>query len=289
MKENKLACLILSKSRPLLFDGALRSTIQNFPHVDKFFFLIVGNEDFPLYTEYLNDSEDYIDCCEIIKEKHIRPDLLMTLSNIIKQDYTHTLFLTDDTFFFRKFPYTKDLLFRPFNVPNFLTLGLRMGANTTVQNPYNQSEKLYIGRFFPDDPFIMWHWNNMPHEQNTGYPISMDGHIYRTQDMLDMTESIEFNNLREWEGNLVGNLWTNKGRFPRFTGDMMGCFKESTTVNIPISMVQHPFQANVSPYGVSTEKMLDLWKEGKRVDLDKMFRGITVNGSHILTPLAYKD
>ena len=286
--NNKLACLILSKSRPLLFDATIRSTLQNFPHVDKFFFLLVDNKDIALYDDWLLNEYKSSIPTEIIKEKHIRPDLIITLNNIIKQGFAHTLFLTDDTFFFRKFPYPKEMIFHAFDNPQVLTVGLRMGENTVVQNPYNPSEKLHVPTNWYSD-FAVWDWTKESHDKNTGYPISMDGHIYRTQDMLDMTESIQFKNLREWEGNLVGNLWANKGKFPRFTGDMMGCFKESTTVNIPISMVQYPFQANVSPYGVSTEQMLDLWKQGKRIDLEKMFKNVVVNGSHILTPLAYKD
>lgn len=288
--SDKLACLILSKDRLLLFDGAVRSIISNFPHVDEYFYLIVGNENYPLYEKWHTDSENPVHKYTpslMYVERGIKIGL-ETILKKIKETCKFCLFMTDDTFFFRKFPYPKDMLFRPFENPQLLTVGLRMGENTTVQNPYNPSEKLNVPAF-NDKPYVEWYWTEKPHSENTGYPISMDGHIYRTLDMLDMTESIEFKNLREWEGNLVGNLWNNKGKFPRFTGDMMGCFRESCTVNIPISMVQHPFQANVSPYGVSTEHMLNSWKEGKRIDLEKMFGGLTVNGSHMLLPLQYKD
>ena len=67
-----------------------------------------------------------------------------------------------------------------------------------------------------DDYFYYWNWTNLGHiHTNFGYPFSVDGHIYKTKNILDHISTYEFDTPNALEGRfkkeslkLLGNTHT---------------------------------------------------------------------------------
>lgn len=283
-----LAVFIVTKDRPLLLWGLLESIEQSIP-------CLVGRPVFVLYkNSNLEYSRAFDTVCERfpwispIPEYDFREDFLGTLESIsdLKK---YCLAFTDDTFLYSRLSY--ELLedgLKLFENPNFWTLSLRIGLNTIVQDPENPDNEMKIPAEFEDGVNAVWDWREdyLKHRQdkNTNYPMSLDGHIYRSEDLLAISEQIQFNNLREWEGELIGRIRKKNINIP----NLMGCFAQSYCVNLPYSMTQPPFFEKQGPYGVSTKGMLELFEEGYRLDLEKMFETQKIIGSHQYIPQEYK-
>ncbi len=192
----------------------------------------------------------------------------------------YVLGLTDDTYVYRECPFTLKE-FKDVWAYDNLCMSLRLGLNTIVQDIENPSKLLRVPLdntiSFPSGTFYEWNWQKESIDYNTGYPISLDGHIYRKDVLTNLSKAVEFKNLREWEGNLV--YYT---RDSVKSLDKMFCWEKSLTVNIPINMVQPPYIEKVSPFSIHPMKMNQLFLDGERFDIDLTD---DIIGSHQYLPL----
>ena len=68
-----------------------------------------------------------------------------------------------------------------------------------------------------------------------GYPMSLDGHFFRTKEFTSLTKVLNFNNPNSYEGILAG--------YPLNRLKMI-CFEDSIIINNPINKVQN-FNNNI--------------------------------------------
>jgi len=96
-----------------------------------------------------------------------------------------------------------------------------------------------------------------------GYPLSVDGHIFRTKEILKLTKKVSFSNPNTYEASL--QIFDN---FPR---NKMWSYKHSVLVNSPSNIVQSTFQNRKGEtYGISTKDLNDAFLSGRFIELDKI-------------------
>ena len=90
-----------------------------------------------------------------------------------------------------------------------------------------------------------------------GYPMSLDAHFFRTNDILPFLNGLKYNNPNSLVSQLAG--------YPLNKPKMI-CFKESKVLTIPVNKVQN-FNQNV--YGDISAKFLnDKFLDGYIIDLE---------------------
>ena len=126
----------------------------------------------------------------------------------------------------------------------------------------------------PDFPgMLAWKWG----ESNVGwaYPLSVDGHVFSTQEIRALAASVGFAAPNSFEGNLQ----TFNERFAQRWGI---CFEKSALLNIPANRVQTEWE---TPAGdVSVEYLLNRWLEGDAID-HRQFYGFQNTSTHMLLDL----
>lgn len=108
------------------------------------------------------------------------------------------------------------------------------------------------------------------------YPLSLDGHIYGTDDIKPLIESIEFNNPNELESKLQ-----------RFKKDWNTNYKYQCTISIPhnrVSSKSHCKFSGLYPTDVLNRYLLD----GFIIDYDKMDFG-DIDNVHALINYKFKS
>ena len=107
----------------------------------------------------------------------------------------------------------------------------------------------------PDfDSNLLFKWQGL--QGDYGYPNSLDGHFFRTNEMLPLIRAISFTNPNSFESSLA---------FYPLNKPKMICFEESIVVNNPVNKVQ---TNNPNFHGdVSAEFLNDKFLEGYIIDL----------------------
>lgn len=200
-------------------------------------------------------------------------------------------FLTDDCVFYRQ-----SLAKRNFNDyitekmavnPDIICFSLRYGRNTVVQDyKTGRIQPAFVDlhtdkRFFKltDNEFIhdlicKWDWTKHNSTDNYGYWAGQDGHIFRTQQFIDIAKEMNFGTFRSLEGVLAGD-W----RYRFVDQPYMLSFHKSCVVNIPTNNVQYPPIPHSEKYFISTDRLNKDFLDGKVIRLDKMDFS-NVCGSH---------
>lgn len=290
-KRQRLAVFIPTKDRPLQFECCLQSISKNL--------FAAESCDIYVLAKYANESirKDYLDICHsyriksglsirVIREESFRHDFLDTLC-FIKNNYRYVIGLTDDTIVWRPYIFPLHILTSDLSDSNIFTLSLRLGENTTIQNPDNPNEKIVIPSSFHEystgPKQAYWNWDNRELSTNCQYPISLDGHVYRSNDLFELSSKIPFKNLREWEGELMAYVTGNPDIPP-----VMTCYDMSYTVNVSCNLTQYPFIEKMGPYGKSLVELQKLFDDGYRVDLNETLKNIKIEGSHQYVQLHFK-
>lgn len=276
--NDRFAVFILSFDRPLQFEVCLRSVITN---------LNVG-EPYDIYVLSKGSNQHIQQCYEDICNKpnnagatifHTEEsgsfvDSFESHLEHLRQ-YEACLYLVDDSIVYSPLHFSLDHILNDLNDPEVFTTSLRLGLNTTQQDPENRSHTIEV----PKE--LKWCWGDKPPVNNLYYPISLDGHIYRPSELYDLTKKIKYSNLREWEGELIAYVHTHTDEVP----PLMSCLEYSYCVNLIYNQTLPPFNKTMGPFGKSTEELQKMYNMGYRVDLKKTFENVMVDASHMYLPL----
>jgi hypothetical protein len=141
-------------------------------------------------------------------------------------------------------------------------LSLRLGLHLT----YNYASG-NVPQPFPEclavvDGCVTWRW--IDGQMAWGYPLSVDGHVFDAQEMVEMAASCVFHTPNTFESALQQFL-------PRFIERQGICYAESRVVNIPWNIVQEDWHNRHSTLGASAEEMLAHWEAGFQIDLSQIY------------------
>jgi hypothetical protein len=248
--------IILSKDRPMQLWAHLESLQLNFIDWQKHKFILIYKSAPEYADNYMKVFTTF--CSHPNFEIHEEFSFENQLKEIIRlDDESTTNFLCDDSIWINPFEY-KNRHIMSFEKDKFiLSFSLRMHpkvykchamGNITTPPPISMNSD------------NMWDWTSVYLKGDWCYPMSVDGHIFKTYIIRDLINKINFENPNYLEGYLSPIAPKN---IP-----FMKCFSESKLISIPLNMTQstHPKRA----MGVTLEQLNKMFSAGKRIDIKKI-------------------
>ena len=244
--------IIFSKDRAAQLDLLLRSMPDEFRVVCE----VIAKYSNPIfYDGYMKHDPESWFCFE--------SDFKTDLRESLAWYDPLTMFLTDDDIFINPLPEIPEL---PDNVA---CLSLRL--NPRMNYCYTLNRKQTPPKMQPGN---IWNWRLA--DADYGYPMSLDGHIFRTADILPLLENLDYHDPNSLEAALARNP---------INRPMMMCFDKSVIVNNPINRVQDTIK---NRYGnVSAEWINEQYLAGRRIKLEP-FIGIEPNACHVELPIEWE-
>ena len=198
---------------------------------------------------------------------------------LISDDYEYTTFLVDDVVFFEKIDTNLEDVINYTNDKLALCFSLRIGLNSTYSHPANMHYK--IGDHEVNGDLMNLNFNLQ--KGDLGYPLSVDGHIFKTSTIKRLISKTAFNNPNTLEANLQ--------QYMRFglPSNIMCSFAQSKMVSVPVNLVNNTYNNRHGIEFYISEKELNVSYLNNNVisysDLD--FSGI--NGPHKELEYKFKE
>jgi len=227
-----LNIIIFSKDRPAQLELLLRSM--------KFYFKEFYEYKINILYTYSSDffKEGYEKLFKIHNDNNINyiKETLKFKEHVLlllNQDNPYSVFFVDDIIF--KSPFTLNCKqFKLFTLNDeILALSLRLHPYLTYC--YSARQRMFSPNF---DSNFAFKWVGLPGDY--GYPMSLDGHFFRTKEITALTKVLNFTNPNSYESLLAG--------YP-FNRLKLICFEDSIILNNPVNKVQNfnnNFHGNVS-------------------------------------------
>ncbi len=174
----------------------------------------------------------------------------------VDETIPHTLFFVDDLVFRKKWNGSQSSGYQSFCAnPKVLCYSLRISKHLTFCHPKNAEEVP------PTFSGSCWEWAGCT--PTYAYPMSVDGHIFRTIEILVDLMHLDYTNPNSLEGILVRKSWYLKKKCP-----LMSCDKESTIFGIPANLVNTVYKNR--NMGGSVEDLNQRWLAGERIALEPL-------------------
>jgi hypothetical protein len=240
-------CVVFSKDRAMQLDACLRSIEQYAPYPREI--AVIYTASTPAFEEAYKRIEPS-DRVRLVREGDFQSDVLRELATAGE----HVVFQTDDDVFFRR-PSAA-----PFVPDGYAAFSLRLGRNTT--HAYMADRPQALPSFASAGYALAWDWRRA--EYDFAYPLSLNGHVFRTEFIRRLLEGRRFPNPNELEHEL------NKRRYLAPPGLL--CLAESSTVSIPANLVNVGWGVNrvSSDEALSVEALNVRFLAGERIDLERM-------------------
>lgn len=263
--------IILSKDRPAQLHLCLESIIKN--HNGLFDNLSV------LYTYSTPRFKEGYDL--VIKEFPgvtfiDQMNYYEDIKSLVDVSFPFTSFFTDDDIMYGAVPVSSKDIRHAFDENDAIgCLSLRLGLNTTIQDPFIQSETQAPSsgfHFIYGNKFIAWNCRDCPPYMNFGYPMSVDGHLFRTTELDRVISQCKFTNPNQQEIAMSGKS--------DMINPFMISFPKSVVINTPINRVQSTCMNRAGETcGQTPEDMNENYCGGFILDLDSI-KGIDIVGCH---------
>jgi len=257
-------CVIFSKDRPMQLDACLRSIDRFEPYAGPITVIYQAtSSDFETGYALLMESAADV---EFIEQSSFEDDVLTATDGELE----YTVFHTDDDVFYRGPPAP------PLPAEGFAAFSLRLGANTTYC--YSSGSPQPLPPFSRHSPFLGWNWNRAEHD--FAYPMSLDGHVFRTPALQELLRGARFGNPNELEEE----LHLRRHRMPSW----LLSFEQSCLVSIPLNIVSstHANRASKKPE-LSPLRLNDRFLAGERIALESIDAS-SICAAHQELPLKFE-
>lgn len=264
--------IIFSKDRASQLRLLIYSIQKNAPHAFNLNVIYKHSND-EFKQGYEKVKSEFSSLCNFVEQTdNFKQDVL----NLLDSDSEYSCFFTDDDIIYKTFDATKVIKAIESDEDVFC-FSLRLGVNTTFCYAMNTPN---VFRDYEDnDGVLKWDWS--VHYLDFGYPLSVDGHIFKTKDILKLTKKIGFVNPNTYEAGLQ--------IFDSFPKNKMTSFKESVLVNTPNNIVNTSFaNRNGLTHGASVESLNDDYLDGKIIDMESMDFS-DIKGCHQEIEFKYKN
>jgi hypothetical protein len=258
--SSMIKSIIFSKNRPLQLDLTLNSIYANF--------MCRG----PISVIYKADDE-YVAAYDRLKEEHydvnfIKEDvfLLDIVLKEIKNGPGYVVFFTDDIIFYRNFCNAE--LIGYLDYPAISCISLRLGRNIDLRDSATRAPD-NVPAYHYNETCLSWNRLSIPPGGYWAYPLSVDGHIFKKETILEITHYI--NNIQKL---IEGGSKQSPNRFEEMmqmfffrVGHLMICPEYSCVVNSPNNRVQDVIPNNSGTFFPYNQIDLNnLYMEGKRIE-----------------------
>jgi len=269
--------LIVSKNRACQLRLLLESISVNAPSLLNKIKIIYTStsDDFEKGYEKLK-SEKILPNIIWEKEKDFIPDFLDALKTCESEYFCG---MVDDCVIYKKIPtqHIEELF-----SDDMFCFSLRLGLNTTTQF-YMADYITELREYHQTSLCIKWDWTKWSSKLNYGYPISLDGHIFRTKEISDLSHMFKFDKLRYWEGIIAGKCRKLTKR------NMMMSFRQNILFSIPVNCVQEPPLIAGLLFEQTEEEINQNYLNNYVIDLNSMeYAFQNVSWTHNEFPLPFK-
>ena len=248
----KLSAIIFSRDRACQLELLLRSI--------KMFFIEWEDVDFHIIYTYTD--EKFKKGYDLLKKVHPEFNYILEkksgfmeqVVDCVKKSEEYIVFFVDDNVFKEEFSLCDKQVKIFEKNTNILCCSLRLAPQITYS--YVRNINVSPPKFKKD---LIWDWQEVKHVSLWGYPMSVDGHIFRKREFLEVLEKTEFTNPNTLEKELSRNPIDKK---------YMICFQKPIIVNIPWNKVQDENEnrsEEISP-SVINEGFL----KGKRISIKEI-------------------
>ena len=183
---------------------------------------------------------------EYIRESNFKQNVIET----IDKNKKYTVFFVDDNIFKNPFDFFDEQMEIFNNDKEILCRSLRLHKNISICYP--EGKRPINQPVFSDNNTFYW----MGEQGDYGYPMSLDGHIFRTEQIYPYVVNLHYTNPNTMEG-----MWASRPmRQPK-----MICYDKSIIVNNPCNKVQ---TVNGNIHGnVNTIDLNNNFLEGKIISM----------------------
>lgn len=196
------------------------------------------------------------------EEFKFKDDLL----EIIDETDSLTVFLTDDDVFINPMPFGYGA---PLLDANIACVSLRLNPHLPYCYTLNREQKI------PKmNSANVWNWRLA--DADYGYPMSLDGHIFRTADILPLLQRLDYHDPNSLEAALARNPINRPN---------MICYDHSIILNNPINRVQDTVKNRHG--NVSAEYLNEQFLAGRRIKLEP-FIGYKNHACHEEIPIEWE-
>lgn len=256
--------IVFSKDRACQLDALMRSIQHHVANWDKHKYTVIFLPSAPAF------QKGY----DIVRAKPYGRYYRMVLQTgktfkqhvleAINPKLEHTTFFVDDDVFIRNWDYN-DGRVTSLKDPQVAAVSLRMDIR--YDYCYTQGCSVDIPTFDK----MKWKW--IGEQGDWGYPMSLDGHIFRTSEISKLISAVEFTNPNTLESSLAS-------RPPKSSPYMVG-YEQAKILNIPINKVQ---TLNNNKYGqqfaFTVKDLNDHYLQGRSINLDKIYGVDVANAPH---------
>lgn len=257
MVRRTMQGIILSKDRAAQCQLIIESILLNLDWFDNISVVYTTSND--EYERGYEICKNKFPSITFIKQDNYKDDIM----SLVNESYNYTTFFTDDDIVYQNRNGDKSDVLDILESDNIGCFSLRLGLNTTIQDPYNNIPTICPKELFGFEDMIFWDWKSVPNYMNFGYPCSVDGHIFRTGQLKEILLQCNFNNPNQQE-IAMNNL---RNCVP----SMMASFKHSCVVNTPINRVQETCSnRNGETFGKNVKDINDNYVSGNYLDFNSI-------------------
>jgi len=260
--------IVFSKDRALQLELFLRSFNRFVKDANKCDVKVL----YTYSTDKFKEGYDIVianktDNVTFLKETNFKPDTIY----LIDRHNPYTVFFVDDIIFKEPFEFFDEKMNLFISNPSIACLSLRL--NKQLNYCYAESRNMNKPIFGKDN---IYNWTKETGDY--GYPMSQDGHIFRTNQIYQLHVDLEYHA----PNTLEGRLHTHRKKLP----PLIICYDKSKIINNPINRVQF---ASINRCGnISADYLNDKFLEGYRIDIEP-FEGLDNTAVHTeITPTFIK-
>lgn len=243
-----IPAIVFSRDRACQLDALLHS-------IREFAFGLFA----PLHVLYTSSDADfehgYSICASehsaiLVREANFREDTLLLLP-----EDGPVCFFTDDDVFYRwvgRVP-LKDA----FEDERILAFSLRLGRNTSYCYPLAQTQP--PPRVHERRDFLTWFWQDAAFDFS--YPLSLDGHVLRAEDVRTLVNGHDFQNPNQLE-DVLARQASRMSHRPK-----LAAFANSCLVGVPANLVNVTHRNRFAGLEIATARALnERYLAGERID-----------------------
>lgn len=266
--------IIFSKDRPLQLDALLRSFRANAPYEQCMVQVLwtCSSPNFePAYKQLIKEHEGR--GVSFVRENPERFTFKQQVLGLVDEERPLTMFLVDDILFKAPFTLEDDAINSVVDLDVFCC-SLRLNERVNYCYPTKAKVKPpSFVRFGEHTEAMSFCWIGA--EGDWGYPLSVDGHIFKTDIIRGFVKMLDYHNPNSFESAMAHVV--NMG----FCNHMpnMSCYQEGKLFNIPTNRVQDT-ALNRHAGTTTPEDLLMVYLSGKRIKID-VYQNYPNNAPHV--------
>lgn len=268
-EDNSCDCIVFSKDRACQLDACLSSMKKYHKDLDSCDVSILytySNDKFKKGYDLLIDKYPEFN---FVKETSFKDDLTKIYFGSTNE---YVSFFVDDIIWKDTFSFSDKEFVKFKNDKSILALSLRLHSGITYCHPQQQSFDVPPS---VTSEYYMWDW--ISKDGDWGYPMSVDGNIFRKEDINDFITRLDYKNPNTFEAWMANDVHKTQHTMYNTKNHMICYSNNSKLFNIPMNRVQETFN---NPSGeISVHELNDKLLNGNIINID-MVDGFVNSACH---------